>query len=123
MRSMFHYRNMPVTCTEYETRTFVNLEDVAYYFHDRFNVSLSKYQLHRAIVNDIPLLGRFTLLYKQQCCKLSLSSDNECDNEEGGVPSNTSRKRCRDQIESGPLRKTRVQVSGRKTMEYDPQEC
>jgi hypothetical protein len=103
---MFHYRNSPVVCTEYETRTFVNLEDTSYFFYDHFNIKITKYQLHHAMTMGELILGRFHLVYKDQV----KSGERRADNEESGVFTDTFRKRCREQDDNGDVRATRLRI-------------
>ena len=104
MRSMWHYRDIPVICREYETREFVNLQDVSYHFYDHFNVSISTHRLHKFIVSGDLVLGRFSLLYNLP------GADKVSNDEENGLFKDPIGNKRRRETDGSSLRETRVRL-------------
>jgi hypothetical protein len=107
---MWHYRNEPVIC-QFPFQCFGTIDDAAYYYRR------SKYDIHRHIIDGVPVHDKHTLLYMSMW-----DYDVEEDNEEG-VPGNSSRKRSREQGNEDTVRTKRVRVDGHKALGNADKEC
>lgn len=98
---MWHYRKRFVYCSE-TGKWFQNIDQVSDFFR------VSKYRLHKLIVNNYRLFDKFTLLYKKDCC-VSVTKDNG-ENNQGGLPENSSRKRPLEEPNQSKVPTSRMRV-------------
>jgi hypothetical protein len=102
-RSLWYYRNHKIHSLEND-KWFNNLYDAVSWFGCE-----SQYDLHKHIVNGVPVHGICTLVYKG--CRVLSTSSNDISNKKGGIPTDIVGKRNRyDQHNKGGVRKKRVFV-------------